>query len=582
MALFNYYPYSNFHELNLDWIIKAVIEYTEKVDKLEINFNELKDYVVNYFDSVDFAEIVAAKIDEMFLNGDFTTLFARYTYRTYLNKKALVEDTALVDGSIIRCLGYNSPGDNGHFDGLISTTSQGYSILLDNGLYCNVVLSHTITPEMFGAVPDGDTDCTTQLQNAMEYTENRTLEFYPGGTYVINDGSIEGTLLLKSNSILELNEATINSRGRWRLFIAATNEDTYGGYNGVHDVIIRNGYLVGGCDCTLVHMQNVYFTNVKFHNARIEHMVEIAACKNVHFENCEFVGSVVKQSGVHEYFNIDPMAYPNISIYDPESPLYDGTPNTELYVTNSLFALGEGVYAFGERAWGVHSSNLATQGKHSYLYFTDNIVRGFTIYSLTVSDMEHVIIDGNVIEGTDFPDITVGTIEASDIKITNNYMQTNGSKPCIVFGQNKTPEFISGATDVIIEGNVIVNTAAPYSTIYRFETTDKSKLSFIRLQKSNILNGNYTNSITSPINLSKVNVIELLIGAPATSNLQHIRIDSFYGRGFLVNEVYNVPVYHNGAVIIQTYTITDDFTITVTSPDNTPLNIRQVSLAKIY
>ena len=35
MGLFEQFPYANFHELNLDWILKKIKELDEKVDSIE-------------------------------------------------------------------------------------------------------------------------------------------------------------------------------------------------------------------------------------------------------------------------------------------------------------------------------------------------------------------------------------------------------------------------------------------------------------------------------------------------------------------------------------------------------------------
>ena len=45
MGLFEHFPYTNFHELNLDWIIKTVKDLDEKVDSIEDRiYNKAKAY----------------------------------------------------------------------------------------------------------------------------------------------------------------------------------------------------------------------------------------------------------------------------------------------------------------------------------------------------------------------------------------------------------------------------------------------------------------------------------------------------------------------------------------------------------
>ena len=45
MGLFEHFPYTNFHELNLDWIIKTVKDLDEKVNSIEDRiYNKAKAY----------------------------------------------------------------------------------------------------------------------------------------------------------------------------------------------------------------------------------------------------------------------------------------------------------------------------------------------------------------------------------------------------------------------------------------------------------------------------------------------------------------------------------------------------------
>lgn len=78
---FDKYPYTDFHELNLDWIIKTVKEtvaewavtLTEWHNTQE-EWQQLYDYVHDYFDNLDVQEEVNHKIDQMILDGTFLTL----------------------------------------------------------------------------------------------------------------------------------------------------------------------------------------------------------------------------------------------------------------------------------------------------------------------------------------------------------------------------------------------------------------------------------------------------------------------------------------------------------------------------
>ena len=80
MALFEQFPYTNFHELNVDWVIKKTVENSKnsekqdvKIEKLESDFKGLESDVDYKLSNLNVSEV----IDEMYINGDFEPIFER-------------------------------------------------------------------------------------------------------------------------------------------------------------------------------------------------------------------------------------------------------------------------------------------------------------------------------------------------------------------------------------------------------------------------------------------------------------------------------------------------------------------------
>ena len=78
---FNKYPYTDFHEMNLDWIIERVKKLTEdwastleEWNNTEEQWQELYDYVHNYFDNLDVQQEINNKINAMIADGTFVTI----------------------------------------------------------------------------------------------------------------------------------------------------------------------------------------------------------------------------------------------------------------------------------------------------------------------------------------------------------------------------------------------------------------------------------------------------------------------------------------------------------------------------
>lgn len=97
MGLFENFPYTNFHELNLDWVIKTMKALDEKVDSIEDRiYNKSKAYtdeqvaiLRNEFNSLE-DEFIAFK-------ADVNKMFADYTAT---QDKAFRDYKALVDAQI--------------------------------------------------------------------------------------------------------------------------------------------------------------------------------------------------------------------------------------------------------------------------------------------------------------------------------------------------------------------------------------------------------------------------------------------------------------------------------------------------
>lgn len=78
---YNKYPYTDFHELNLDWVIERVKKLTEdwaatleEWNSTEEQWQQLYDYVHDYFDNLDVQQEINNKINAMIADGTFVTI----------------------------------------------------------------------------------------------------------------------------------------------------------------------------------------------------------------------------------------------------------------------------------------------------------------------------------------------------------------------------------------------------------------------------------------------------------------------------------------------------------------------------
>ena len=88
--MINEYPYTDFNEYNMDWIIKTVKDLTvewlqmkvdwqgmqHNFDDLGHDFDDLKNYVMNYFNNLDLTTEVQNILDQMAMGGDFNLIIS--------------------------------------------------------------------------------------------------------------------------------------------------------------------------------------------------------------------------------------------------------------------------------------------------------------------------------------------------------------------------------------------------------------------------------------------------------------------------------------------------------------------------
>lgn len=76
MGIFRLFPYSNYHDMNMDWVIKEVKRLSEEWAETHTEWEGFKEWIENYFNTLDLTQEVQDIIDLMISSGQFVTLLA--------------------------------------------------------------------------------------------------------------------------------------------------------------------------------------------------------------------------------------------------------------------------------------------------------------------------------------------------------------------------------------------------------------------------------------------------------------------------------------------------------------------------
>ena len=87
----------------------------EQAENLTNAFNNLKNYVDNYFKNLDVKDEINNKLNEMVESGEFSNILAEliYTLKVYDNIDKMKNDETLINGQKVFCFGYTTAGDIG-------------------------------------------------------------------------------------------------------------------------------------------------------------------------------------------------------------------------------------------------------------------------------------------------------------------------------------------------------------------------------------------------------------------------------------------------------------------------------------
>ena len=209
-------------------IIPAVNNNGEAVTELQEKFIELKTFVDTYFDNLDVQEEINNKLDEMVEDGSLQEIITTYiqanvawTFDTVADMKS---STNLINGSYARTLGFHNLNDGGGAIYKISDTGVANEmdiIAIGDSLFATLIKPTIVTPEIYGAYSDGETNDVTYIQRAIDENKNVTMN----GNYLISSsiyiGNQDASGTIKTNINIDAKNSTITYSGNGNAIVIA-------------------------------------------------------------------------------------------------------------------------------------------------------------------------------------------------------------------------------------------------------------------------------------------------------------------------------------------------------------------------
>lgn len=110
MGFFDRYPYTNWHNVNLDWVLERVKEWGQMVEANDQAFKDLKEanasfkeYVTNYLQDLDVQAAIDDKLDRMFEDGTLGEYLQPYVspaVTTWLEENITEPEGVVIDSSL--------------------------------------------------------------------------------------------------------------------------------------------------------------------------------------------------------------------------------------------------------------------------------------------------------------------------------------------------------------------------------------------------------------------------------------------------------------------------------------------------
>lgn len=297
MPFFDQYPYTNFHNVNLDWVLERVKEWGALVEQNSIAFQDLeqanddfKSYVTNYIENLDYQVAIDDKLDRMFESGELGEYLQPYVspvVTTWLDENINEPTGVIIDSSLTvagACADAKAVGDILVYlkNAVLSTEAKNallncflHSAWIDtNGLTYYNNLANALNTEGWNYQWSADSLTLPDFMTATNY--NFTNEI--GALYVIHpllDFNYNGNCILE----ITIKSPSINDANPQILIRNEVISD--GVYRGIKVIMAFGGASVNYATCG-ISVNGVNSLITPYINTNEYHTYRLTAVNNVY------------------------------------------------------------------------------------------------------------------------------------------------------------------------------------------------------------------------------------------------------------------------------------------------------------
>lgn len=283
-ALTNYELLSKVVEY-LNKVIANENEQNESILELYNSFNDLKNYVDNYFENLDVQDEINNKLDKMVEDGQLEQIIEQFLQLTSLvcfdNVKDMKASPNLANGSYAKTLGYHTRNDGGESLYKIRTITNNdvidemFIIEMENDetLIAELIYTDSVNVKQLGAYGDETHDDTLAFQTGLNKVKKVIV---PIGTYIINN-----LIMNTENELIGENK-----------FLSILKQGT----DGLSTPIVKSNYVNNTTEMRNIKLENL---SVVSFGERTVYPIELYNCNSIIIENCRIEQTGASNSYYH-------------------------------------------------------------------------------------------------------------------------------------------------------------------------------------------------------------------------------------------------------------------------------------------